>query len=131
MKQGLKEFYKYASFPIMLLALFAVSLILYTVFDLPSYEEINARVELAFAVHGYWVVFFGALAEGILFANWYLPGSVVVVMGVAFAQQSGLNVFGVVSLITLGFFLTTILNYALFREFPRLFRKSDPRFVPL
>jgi len=99
----------------MLLALFAVSIILYKVFDLPSYEEINAKIELAFAVHGYWVVFIGALAEGILFANWYLPGSVVVVMGVAFAQQSGLNVFGVVSLITLGFFITTLLNYALGR----------------
>lgn len=92
--------------------LFAILTIIYRIFDLPSYAEITVWIKDAFAVHGYRVVFLGALAEGILFANWYLPGSVVVVMGVAFAKESGLNVFFVSSLIILGFFITTILNYA-------------------
>ena len=115
MNTHLKEFLKYASLPIILLALFAVLTVAYKLFDLPSYAEITVWVKNAFAVYGYWVIFLGALAEGILFANWYLPGSVVVVMGVAFAQENGLSAPVSVALITLGFFITAVINYALGR----------------
>ncbi len=115
MKKHLKEFFKYASLPIILLGFFGVLVLLYKIFDLPSYAEINAWVKVLFDEHGYSVVFLGALAEGILLANWYLPGSVVVVMGVALAQEAGLSAPLVVSLIILGFLITALFNYALGR----------------
>ncbi|MBU0577102.1 DedA family protein [Patescibacteria group bacterium] len=115
MNKPLKEFFKYASLPIILLVIFAMLTIFYKIFDLPSYGEITAWVKDMFMVHGYWVVFLGAVAEGLLFANWYLPGSVVVVMGVAFAQESGLNVLWIVTLIVSGFMITAVINYALGR----------------
>ena len=111
----LKEFLKYASLPIILLALFGVLTIVYKLFDLPSYAEMTIWTKNAFTTYGYWVIFVGALAEGILFANWYLPGSVVVVMGVAFAQENGLSAPVAVALITLGFLITAVINYALGR----------------
>lgn len=92
---------------------FGALVLLYRLFDLPTYGEINAWVKTFFDDHGYGVVFLGALAEGILFLNWYLPGSVVVVMGVALARETGLNAPYMVFLITLGFFITAIINYAL------------------
>ncbi len=115
MNKNLKEFLKYASLPIILLAVFGLFIGLYHIFDLPSYTEINAWVKEIFIDHGYWVVFVGAIAEGLLFANWYLPGSVVVVMGVALARDSGLSVVWMATLITAGFFVTAVFNYALGR----------------
>lgn len=115
MNTNLKEFLKYASLPMILLAFFGLFALLYQIFDLPSYTEINAWVKEIFVDHGYWVVFVGAIAEGLLFVNWYLPGSVVVVMGVALARDSGLSVLWMTTLITAGFFLTAVFNYALGR----------------
>lgn len=115
MNKHLKEFLKYASLPIILLGAFLVLAIIYIVFDIPSYTEIREWVKDLFLSHGYWIIFLGALAEGILLANWYLPGSVVVVMGVALASETGLNPVLAVILIILGFFLTTLLNYAIGR----------------
>jgi membrane protein DedA with SNARE-associated domain len=115
MTKPTKEFLKYAGLPIVLFTVLVLILFFYQFFDLPTYSEITQYAKDMFAVYGYWVVFIGAIAEGILFFNWYLPGSVVVVMGVVFGQENGLSVFWVVNLITLGFFITTVLNYALGR----------------
>ncbi len=57
----------------------------------------------------------GALVEGILFFNWYFPGSIVVALGVVFARQADLNVFLMLAFIILGFFITALINYALGR----------------
>lgn len=115
MKKHAHEFIKFASVPLILLGILVVILFLYQFFDLPTYTEITTYAKEQLYLHGYWVVFIGALAEGILFFNWYIPGSVVVVMGGVFAQEIGLNIFNVVALIIFGFWLTTLFNYALGR----------------
>lgn len=88
---------------------------LFRYFGFPSPEEIIAFTQKYYELYGYPVVFFGALAEGALFINWYLPGSIVVALGVIFAKQAGLNILLVLALVVLGFFLTALLNYALGR----------------
>ena len=55
----------------------------------------------------------GALVEGLLLINWYLPGSVVVALGVVLAKSSDLNVFLMLFLVILGFFITALFNYML------------------
>ena len=115
MKKHLKEFFKYAIIPIVILSIFAVCTTIYQYLNLPSFNEIVEFAKSSYAQYGYWVVFLGAVGEGILFANWYLPGSGVVVMSVVFAKDNGMSVFWVVNCITLGFLLTAILNYALGR----------------
>ena len=110
-----KEFLKFAAIPIVFLSAALLGLLLWDVFGLPDKEEIISSIQQYFAKYGYWVVFVGAFAEGLLFLNWYLPGSIVAVMGVVFAKQNDLNVVWVVGLITLAFFLTCLINYALGR----------------
>ncbi len=115
MKKHFKEFFKYAIVPLVILSIFAVFTIIYKYLGLPSFDEIVELAKGAYAEYGYWVVFIGAVAEGILFANWYLPGSVIVVMSVVFAKENGLSVFWVINCITLGFLLTAMINYSLGR----------------
>ncbi len=85
---------------------------IYRSLGLPKPEEIIAWVQSYYVSYGYWVVLLGALAEGILFFNWYLPGSLVVALGVTVAKSSDLNVFVMLALVITGFYITSLLNYA-------------------
>jgi membrane-associated protein len=109
------KYLKLIGVPIGLVVAFLLYTWLRKVLNLPDTDQIIANVSGYYAQHGYWTVLVGALAEGLLLVNWYLPGSIVVVLGVALASQNSLNVYLVVSLIILGFFLTSLVNYALGR----------------
>ncbi len=82
---------------------------------LPNSEQIIGWAEGYYAEYGYWVVLFGALAEGALFINWYLPGSIVVALGATLARGAGLNIYLMLLMVIIGFYSTAILNYALGR----------------
>ena len=88
---------------------------LYRLLDLPSPEEIIEWAKKYYESYGYWVVLIGALVEGLLLINWYLPGSIVVALGVVLARSANLNIFLMLFLVILGFFTTALLNYALGR----------------
>lgn len=81
--------------------------------DLPSEDELILITKNFYLNYGYLVVFIAAIIEGALFINWYLPGSVVIVLGVVFAKDASLNVILVIAFITLGFLLTAVMNYFL------------------
>lgn len=110
-----KEFIKFAIVPVVFLVAIVFGLLLWKLFNLPDSEYVIKVASSYYKTYGYWVVLIGALAEGLLFLNWYVPGSIVIVMGVVFASQNNQNVFLVVVLITLGFFITSIINYILGR----------------
>ncbi len=114
-RKNLVAFARHAAVPLVIFALFVAFMVVYHLLDLPSADEELVLAKQYYAEYGYWVVFLAALAEGTLFINWYLPGSVVAAFGVAFAAQIGLNVVFVVALIILGFFITSVINYALGR----------------
>lgn len=110
-----REFIKFAILPIVFLAAVLLGRLLWQVFDLSDNDYVIKVASNYYAAYGYWVVLIGALAEGFLFLNWYVPGSIVVVMGVVFASQNNQNVFLIVGIIILGFFITSIINYVLGR----------------
>ncbi len=110
----MKDFLRYALAPIILLIIFSAFIVLYNLFRLPPPSELIEIVKRYYLEHNpYLVVFLGALVEGLLFINWYLPGSIIIVLGVIFARDSGFSVLVVVFLIILGFLLTSIANYFL------------------
>jgi len=113
MKQSLKDFLKFAAFPIGMFVFLGLFLMVWTWVGLPSFAEIVTYAEAKYETHGYWVVFIAALAEGVLLLNWYLPGSVVSVMGVLFAIEGNQSVVLTVGLISLALFIMTITNYFL------------------
>lgn len=115
MKKYAKEFIAFASLPIIILIIFGSLGILWRIFDLPNYDIMRELTEEAFYLHGYRVALIAGFAEGLLFFNWYLPGSIAIVMSVVMAKSAGLNVWIVLALITFAFTSTAIINYALGR----------------
>lgn len=101
--------------PLSLLIAFGLFVVLYRLLNLPSPDSLLAIAESSYAHYGYWVVFIGALAEGMLVANWYLPGSGVIVFGVVISAKGSLNVLMVLALVVLGFWITSVINYGLGR----------------
>jgi len=101
--------------PTVLLLLFVLLVVAYQMFDLPGKEELVLKAQGYYERHGYLTVFLGSAIEGLLFVNWYFPGSIIAVTGVVFAKTIGMNVFAVVGLIIAGFFLSGMVNYSLGR----------------
>ncbi|QQG49708.1 MAG: VTT domain-containing protein [Candidatus Berkelbacteria bacterium] len=88
---------------------------IYRLLGLPEADEFISIARSYYAQYGYWVVFLAALGEGLLFINWYLPGSAVAVLGVVFARENNQSVPLVIFLIMLAFLLTAVINYLIGR----------------
>lgn len=95
----------------MLLTVFLVFLMIYRLLGLPSPEELVKIANGYYSKYGYFVVLLGALIEGTLFVNWYLPGSTVVALGVVFARENSTSVVSVIAIIIFGFFVSGMFNY--------------------
>lgn len=115
MKKALKGFLKFASFPIGIFFLLFIGSVVWRSFNLPSFDDVVGYSKIMYEVHGYWVVFIASLLEGILLLNWYLPGSVVIIVGTLFAIEGGQSVFITAALVYLGLFITALFNYFLGR----------------
>lgn len=115
MKDFFKEFLKFAALPLLFLLLGLTFWGTWKFFDLPNTEELIVKIREFYREHGYWFVFVGALVEGLLFVNWYLPGSLVIVFGVVFTQGNPIAAVITVGLVILAFFITSLLNYAMGR----------------
>lgn len=113
MIKGLKDFGKFAALPIMLFILMGVFLLLYNLFNLPSFEEILDFAQNQFQKHGYLVVLIASLIEGFLLVNWLFPGSIVMVMGAVFATKGQQSIVITMFLITFGLYAMSIFNYYL------------------
>lgn len=108
-----KEFLKVASVPLVLIGVIGAFLLLYRLLDLPNNEEIIRFVHSYYDQYGYSVVFVGALIEGALLINWYLPGSIVIIFGVVFAKGDPIKAAIMILLVVMGFTITSFFNYAL------------------
>lgn len=106
---------RFASLPLALLIVFVLFVVFYHLLNLPSPEELIRLAKSYYSEYGYLVVFLAALAEGFLVINLYLPGSFVIVLGMAFSQGDPIKAINLISLVILGFLLTYILNYAMGR----------------
>lgn len=101
--------------PIILLVIFLIYIAIYQLFNLPTTDELISFAQKYYSQYGYLIVFLAALAEGALFINWYFPGSFIIVLGVIINRDNPSNIISIVSLVILGFFLTSIFNYAMGR----------------
>lgn len=109
---------------LIVIASFIIFGLLYRALGLPEADEFIGLARTYYAQYGYWVVFLAALAEGLLFVNWYLPGSAVAVLGVVFAKENHQSVPLVIFLIMVAFLITAVINYGLGRYgWYRLFLK--------
>lgn len=63
--------------------------------------------------YGYLAVFVGALLEGLLVVNFYVPGSTIVILGAVASRGGMLNIWAVIGLAATGFFLAHMVSFAL------------------
>jgi len=101
-----------AAFPLAVLALLLAFIGVYQLLGLPASDELVEVANSYMARYGYVVVLIGALLEGTPVVNFYLPGSTVVVLAVAFSRHGALNVFAVLAVATLAFLVSYIFDYA-------------------
>lgn len=101
----------------MLAVLVAVLWLASYVLPLPldSMQEIMRFAGRVYGRYGYWVVFLGSLIEGLVLANFYFPGSTMVILAAVFARQGLLSLPWVIVLAVCGFGLAFNLNYLLGR----------------
>ncbi len=103
---------QYIAIPLIAVVFYFILIFIYKKLGLPSPEMIIDWTKKYYEQYGYWVVLIGALAEGALFINWYLPGSIVVALGAVLAKDAGLNIFLMLAMVIVGFYATALLNYA-------------------
>jgi len=106
-----KELVRVAAFPLIVLTLLLGFVAVYQLLDFPESDELVRISESYLIRYGYLIVFAAAFIETIPPINFYLPGSAVVVLSVAFARQGTLNVFGVLGVVACAFVLAYVLDY--------------------
>lgn len=108
-----RDFLKFTAAPLTLLAALFIIYVCFYFLPIPDKEDMIEFMRHYYNQYGYWLVFAAAIGEGLLFVNWYWPGSVAIVFGVVFARPDPLRASVMVLLVMVGFFATTLFNYAL------------------
>lgn len=101
--------------PLLFLVLLLVYQLTSRYLGLPSNAEIVDRARDFYADYGYAVAFIAALLEGLLIIGWYAPGSVVVVLGAAFAAEGVLDVRVFTGAAIAGFVVAYFIDYLIGR----------------
>jgi membrane-associated protein len=107
----IKENIKLLSVPLILLAIYLSTYIIWTIFDLPKDKEMIDLVKGWFSNYGLWIVFFGAIIEGFLLLGQYFPGGFIIFLGVISAGKDIFRATEVVLIVCLSFFISYTLNY--------------------
>jgi membrane-associated protein len=108
-----KDYVRFAIAPLALLAAYAGFFLIYKWFDLPSPHELVAVAGQFYMRYGGWMLFAAAFVEGLLFVNWYVPGSSLLAIGVVFARQHEWDMLQVGAIVTSGFYAALVIDYVL------------------
>lgn len=111
----LKEILKAFTFPLLLLLIYSFFYLGWKILGLPSENQIFETVSYWFIKYGLWIVFFGALLEGVLLIGNYFPGGLIIFIGVISAGKDIVRVIEVVILVSIAFFISYAINYVLGR----------------
>lgn len=82
---------------------------------LPDLTEFVTEAEKIYNTYGYYLIFLGALIEATFILGFYIPGSLIVFLGVSFARLGITSFPLVIFFSTLGFVLGYTINYCLGR----------------
>lgn len=97
-----KNLLKTLALPFTFLGIVLSLYLLSKLLHLPPRAELIELARTYFATYGLIVVFVSAIIEGLLFAGWYYPGSLVIFLGVVFVGKDVPRTVEVVAVVTLG-----------------------------
>lgn len=106
-----KSILKAIAVPLSFLVVYLTLIALWETFGLPPQEELIKIIKNYFVGYGLWVVFVGALVEGVLLLGQYFPGGFIIFLGVISAGRDIPRVINVVLLVSTAFFVAYYLNY--------------------
>lgn len=105
-----KEFFNKIKLPLFIIGFFLVLILLWKIFKLPPEEELIEMTRGYFEHYGLITVFLAAIIEGALLAGWYVPGGLVIFLGVILSHSPKQAVFSVLLTIA-GFLVAYIFNF--------------------
>lgn len=111
LRSRLRSGLHYAIAPLAYTVLFAIIAIAWKSLHLPAPEEFYIRVVKLYEDYGVIAIAVAAFIEGLMIINLYLPGSAVIILGVATARGHPGIALQVVLITSLMFIVTSILNY--------------------
>ncbi len=110
-----KNFIYSIRWPLSLLVVLVAFISISRFLPLPSQAGLISAAEAYYKLYGNWIIFFAAIAEGVVLVNWYAPGTTVIVAGWAFSKENQSNILISIAVVILGFLLAHLVNYALGR----------------
>lgn len=114
--------------PLCYTGLFLLLMLIWRMAELPSPDEVYARIVGLFDSYGVVVVAGAALVEGLVLISLYFPGSAVILIGVAASRGDPIRAMVVVGVVIVAFVVAAHLNYALgYWGFYELIRKLGGR----
>ena len=110
-----KNYLKKLSLPLTCIAIVLSLSLIWHLFDFPPREEMIVMAKSYFEQYGLVTVFLASLIEGMLLVGWYLPGGLVIFLGVILSagnpERAILSVLATVA----GLFVAYLTSYALGR----------------
>ena len=108
---NIKSLLKTISIPLILLGVYVLMYLIWSVLNLPSDDQMLIIVRNWFSQYGLWIVFIGALIEGFLLLGQYFPGGFIIFLSVISAGKDIPRAVQVVSIVCISFFIAYSLNY--------------------
>lgn len=97
--------------PILIIFLALSLMVIWKLLDLPSEDVLIGMTEAYFKKYGLLTVFITSLIEGMLLVGWYLPGSLVIFLGVIFSYGDPVRATASVLVTILGLGIAYTCNY--------------------
>lgn len=99
--------------PIVIILVFVALLLLWDILKLPSEEALVSMAKMYFMKYGLITVFLASIIEGMLVVGWYLPGGLIIFLGVILASGDPYRATMSVLCTILGFCVAYTFNYFL------------------
>lgn len=99
--------------PILIIVVFTVLILLWNLFNLPSEEVLIDVVKSYFSKYGLVTVLLASVVEGMLVVGWYLPGGLVIFLGVILSAGDPYRATLSVIATIIGFCIAYTFNYFL------------------
>ncbi len=106
----LKEIFNKIKLPLFIIVFFILLSFIWKLFGLPPEEELIEMARGYFEEYGLITVFAAAIIEGELLAGWYVPGGLVIFLGVILSHSQEQAILSV-SFTIVGFLIAYIFNF--------------------
>lgn len=106
----LKKIFDKIKLPLFIILFFVALSFLWQFLGLPPEEKLIEMAKVYFAKYGVLTVLVAAIFEGALLAGWYIPGGIVIFLGVIFSIDLSQVILSVSATI-IGFLIAYIINF--------------------